>query len=133
MRKILSLEEDTPFRDELGTQLRQLADAELVIASDTADAVARIQDDYWAAVIVDTSLVADDLPHVLAAVRRASLRPVVLLVTKDPKPDLDPDLVSLVIRKPYEVGMVVGILLAAVTNVSQPTTRHDDVAKLPPS
>lgn len=131
MRKILILDEDYPTREALVAQLRRTTDAEIVLASSAADVVSRIREDDCSAVLVDTSLVDGDLPRVLAAVRLASWRPLVLLVTKDPHQDLDPDLISLVVRKPYEVPLVTGILLAAVTDMPNRTDGDGDVANPP--
>lgn len=128
MRKIVILDEDTPFRQALVTQLRQTAHPTIVLASDAADLVGKIHEDHCAAILVDTALLADQLPHVLAAVRTAPWRPLVLLVTSDPEQDLDPELVSLIIRKPYEVGMVTGILLAAIGDMPHPPGSESDRA-----
>jgi DNA-binding NtrC family response regulator len=121
VRKILILDEDTSSREALVAQLRQTANADVVLVSDAADAVARLLEDGYAAILIDTALTADGLPCVLAAVRRASWRPLVVLVTEHPQQELDPDLISLVVRKPYEVPMVTGILLAAITDIPQAT------------
>ena len=131
MRKILILDEDTPFREALVAQLHERARADVVLAADAAEVVAKIKNDDWAAVLVDTSLV-DELPRVLAAVNGASWRPLVLLVTEDPNDDLDPELISLVVRKPYEVSMVTGILLAAVTEMPDRTSPRQHEAQPQP-
>lgn len=131
MRKILILDEDTPFREALVAQIRETARAEVVLATDDAELVTKIQNDDWAAVLVDTSLVGE-LPRVLGAVNGASWRPLVLLVTQHPNDDLDPELISLVIRKPYEVGMVTGILLAAVTDVPDRIAQRGDALPVQP-
>lgn len=128
MRKILILDEDNPSREALVAQLRRTTDAEILLVSTAADVVARIREDYCSAVLVDTSLIDGDLPRVLAAVRLASWRPLVLLVTRDPQQDLDPDLISLVVRKPYEVPLVTGILLAALGDMPPRLEIDGDVA-----
>ena len=131
VRKILILDEDTPFREALVAQLRQMTNAEIVLASDAAEVVAAIREDYCAAVLVDISLIDAELPRVLAAVRNAAWRPLVLLVTKTPAEDLDPELISLVVRKPYEVPMVTGILLAAISDMPPRMPSDGDVANPP--
>jgi hypothetical protein len=43
-------------------------------------------------------------------------RPVVVLASDDTAGGFDPALVSLIIRKPYDVQMVIGVLLACGTD-----------------
>ena len=129
MRKILIFDQDTPIREALVAQLRHMASAEIVLASDAGDVVERLQSDYWAALLVDTSLLDGELPRVLAAARTAAWRPLVLLVANDTRSDLDPDLISLVVRRPYEVPMVAGVLLAAITENPHGAAGDAEVAK----
>jgi hypothetical protein len=114
MRKVLIFDEDYPLREALIETLRRTANVEVVVASDLMDLVAKIREDFFASVLVDTLIVGHELPRVLAAVGLATVRPLLLLVTNDRQQDLDPDLISLVVRRPYDVAMVTGILLAAV-------------------
>jgi DNA-binding NarL/FixJ family response regulator len=118
VRKILILDEHTPGRDALVAHLRELASAEIVLAADAANAIAQLRSDDWAAVLVESSLIAIEFPSLLAALRAAAWRPLVVLVTDEPDRDLDPDLISLIVREPYDVPMVTGVLLAAITDVA---------------
>lgn len=117
MRRILILDPDHPRREQLTEALRRAANTEVLLTSDTRELVLQLKDGAWAAVFVDRDLLDADPSHVIAAVRSSSVRPMLVVASNDKTEDLDPDLVTLVVRKPYDVLTLTGVLLSALLEV----------------
>ena len=113
MRRILVFDSDHPARSALMDVLQRHAETDVVLAGSTEELVAKLTSDAYAAVFVDGDLLGDSAP-LIAAVRSAPVRPMLIIASNDRAEDLDPDFVSLVVHKPYDVLTLTGILLAAV-------------------
>jgi len=114
MQKILVLDPDTPLRSELAEAVGRIKNAELVIVDDEEDLVRRVKFGSHAAVFADSDLLADGGVRLIDAVRSSGVRPMVVIAANVKPEALDPELVTLVIRKPYDVRTLTGILLAAI-------------------
>jgi DNA-binding NtrC family response regulator len=114
MHRILLLDADHSQRTALADNLRRTADTEIVLADDAATVVAKVTEDSFAAVFADAELLGDEVAMVIASIARTATRPLLVIASSVQQETLDPDFVSLVVRKPYDVRMVTGILLSAV-------------------
>lgn len=114
MQRILVLDSDTPLRDELAEAVGRLRNAEVVLVDDEDDLVRRVKFGSHVAVFADGDLLADGGVRLVEAVRAAIVRPMVVIASNEKPETLDPELVTLVIRKPYDVPTLTGILLAAI-------------------
>jgi DNA-binding NtrC family response regulator len=114
MRRILLLDADHSQRTALADSLRRTADTEIVLADDAATVVAKVTEDSFAAVFADADLLGEEVAMVIASIARTTVRPLLVVASNVQQETLDPDFVSLVVRKPYDVRMVTGILLSAV-------------------
>jgi DNA-binding response OmpR family regulator len=124
MHRILIFDSDQPLREQLTVALRRTANTEVVVASDAAELMLNVKYGRCAAVFADADLLDGDASPVLEAVRSAVVRPMLIVASNERAEDLDPDLVTLVVRKPYDVQTVTGILLSAVIDVP-PAGAHD--------
>lgn len=113
MRRILVFDSDHPARTALMDVLQRHAETDVVLAGSREELVAKLKSDAFAAVFVDGDLLGESAP-LIAAVRSAPVRPMLIIASNDRAEDLDPDFVSLVVHKPYDVLTLTGILLAAV-------------------
>jgi hypothetical protein len=77
-----------------------------------------------AAVFVDGDLLDAGAARVIAAVRSSRVRPMLVVASNEKAEELDPDLVTLVVRKPYDVLTLTGVLLSALLEV--PKDRAED-------
>lgn len=127
MHRILLLDDDAR-RAELVETIERMANAEAVVAEDEEELVTNVRFGRWTAVFADGTLLSAGASALMDAVRAAVFRPM-LIVAADEKPaDLDPDLVTLIVRKPYDVPMLAGILLAGVPQgptTHTPPERYD--------
>lgn len=114
MRRILVFDSDHPSRSALMDVLQRHAETDVVLAGSTEELEAKLKSDPFAAVFVDGDLLGENAPRLIAAVRSAPVRPMLIIASNDKAEDLDPDFVSLVVHKPYDVLTLTGILLAAV-------------------
>jgi DNA-binding response OmpR family regulator len=124
MHRILILDSDQPLRDQLTVALSRTANTEVVVASDATELMLNVKYGRCAAVFADADLLDGDPSPVVEAVRSAVVRPMLIVASNERAEDLDPDLVTLVVRKPYDVQTVTGILLSAVLDVP-PAVAHD--------
>jgi hypothetical protein len=114
VRRILILDRNHALRAQLIDSLQRAANVEIVVVDTGVELVSRIYYGIYAAVFADDELLNDKIDEVVDAVRSAIARPMLIVASNDTHRDLDADLVTLVIRKPYDVSMVTGILLSAV-------------------
>lgn len=125
MHRVLVLDSDHPLRSELFESLRRIVNTELVVAADEDDLVTHVRYGAYAAVFADADLLTAGASRLLEAVRSAIVRPMVILAADAPASELDPDLITLVVRKPYDVKMLTGVLLSAILEFP---LRSDDAA-----
>jgi hypothetical protein len=118
MSRILMLERDSPFRAQLIETIERTPNAFVVPVADEQELLDRIHLSRFAAVFADDALLPNGVSGLLNAVRSASSRPMLVVASSARAEDLDPDLVTLVVRKPYDVQSLTGILISAVMQVS---------------
>lgn len=114
MHRILILDPDQPLREQLTDALRRTANTEVAVAADAEELVSKVKYGAYAAVFVDGDLLDGDASRLIAAVKSSVMRPMVVIASNEKTEDLDPDFVTLVVRKPYDVLMLTGVLLSAV-------------------
>lgn len=114
MHRILILDSESPLRQRLAETLRQTANTEVTLAGDEEDLIAKAQFGPYAAVFADADLLEAGAARIIDAVRSSVTHPMLIIASNDKSEDLDPDLVTLVVRKPYDVLTLTGILLSAV-------------------
>jgi hypothetical protein len=117
MHRILILDSDTAFRTHLVESLQRTAHADVVLAPDEDHLVARVKVGGYAAVFANAELLAEGASRLIDAVRSAIVRPMLVIASNEKSEDLDPELVTLLVRKPYDVATLTGILLSAVQQV----------------
>lgn len=116
MHRILILD-GSPLRALLVENLLRSGRAEVVVAEDEKDLVSRVKFGSNAAVFADSALLSNDGGPLVDAVRSASDRPMLVIASNTRVGDLDPDVVTLVVRKPWDVQTLTGILLSAITQL----------------
>jgi hypothetical protein len=117
MRRILILDRDHASRTQLIEGLQRATDAEIVVVDSDAELISRIYYGIYAAVFADDDLMSGRINDLVDAVRSAIARPMLIVASNETHRDLDADLVTLIVRKPYDVSMVTGILLSAVLGI----------------
>ena len=65
---------------------------------------------------VPDDLLGGNARRLIAAVKSSVTRPMLIIASNEKAEDLDPDFVTLVVRKPYDVLTLTGVLLSAVIN-----------------
>jgi CheY-like chemotaxis protein len=115
IHRILILDSDQPLREQLTETLRRTPNTEVSVVAGMNELVLDMKYGLYAAVFVDGDLLGGDASRLIAAVRSCLTRPMLVIASNEKAEDLDPDFVTLVVRKPYDVLMVTGVLLAAVT------------------
>ena len=126
MRRILLLDNDQPSRTAVVEKLRRAANTEAIVVKDTEELISHIRHGIYAAVFADADLLGDQIPPLIDAVRSAIARPMLIVASNQIHHDLDGDLVTLVVRKPYDVEILTGILLSAVLEMPPPNTGASD-------
>ena len=115
MHRILILDVDQPLREQLTDALRRTANTEVAVAADAEELVSKMKHGAYAAVFVDGDLLlAGDARRLIAEVKSSAIRPMLIIASNEKAEDLDPDFVTLVVRKPYDVLTLTGVLLSAV-------------------
>ncbi|HEV8435159.1 MAG TPA: hypothetical protein VGR95_17245 [Thermoanaerobaculia bacterium] len=117
MRRILILDRNHALRAQMIDALQRAANVEVVVVDTDVELISRIYYGIYAAVFADDDLLNDRIDEVVEAVRSAIARPMLIVASNETHRDLDADLVTLIVRKPYDVPMVTGILLSAVLGV----------------
>jgi CheY-like chemotaxis protein len=117
MNRILILDVDQPLRDELTDALRRTAQTEVAVAADAEELVSKVKYGAYAAVFVDRDRLDGDASRLIAAVKSSVTRPMLVVAANEKAEDLDPDFVTLVVRKPYDVLTLTGVLLSAVIKI----------------
>jgi CheY-like chemotaxis protein len=126
MHRILILDFDHPLRQQLTESLRRTANTEVAVASDAEELLSRVTSGAYAAVFADGDLLDGDASRLIAAVRSSVLRPMLIIASNAKAADLDPDFVTLVVRKPYDVVTLTGVLLSAVIELPPEAGRDAD-------
>ena len=114
MHRVVILDIDHPQRQQLADSVRRTGNTEVALAASEDELVSKVKFGTYAAVFADESLLTTGSTRLLEAVRSAIVRPMVVLASNGRADDLDPDLVTLVVHKPYDVATLTGILLSAV-------------------
>jgi len=117
VRRILILDRNHALRTQMIDSLQRAANVEVVVVDTDVELISRIYYGIYAAVFADDDLLNDRIDEVVEAVRSAIARPMLIVASNETHRDLDADLVTLIVRKPYDVPMVTGILLSAVLGV----------------
>lgn len=126
MHRILLLDSDHPQREPLLEAIARTANAEVLLVANEEELVAQVPLGAWAAIFADEELLPNGVSRVVAALRTAVVRPMLIIASNQKAADLDPDMVTLVVRKPYDVPTLTGILLAAVPSASAGSLPHED-------
>jgi DNA-binding response OmpR family regulator len=114
MHRILILDADQPLREQLTDALRRTANTEVAVAADPEELMSKVQYGSYAAVFADGDLLGGDASRLIAAVKSSVTRPMLVIASNQRAENLDPEFVTLVVRKPYDVLTLTGVLLAAV-------------------
>jgi hypothetical protein len=114
MHRILILDGDEPRRAQLIEAIHRAAHTEVVLAQDEDELIAKLKVGIYAAVFADADLLSDRASPLIAATRAAISRPMVVIAAAAKVDDFDPDMVTLLVRKPYDVHTLTGILLSAI-------------------
>jgi hypothetical protein len=126
MGRILILDRDHTDRAQLVDGLQRLSSADAVVVSSDAELISHVQYGIYDAVFADAELLEGNLPLLVDAVRSAIARPMLIVASNETHRDLDGDLVTLIVRKPYDVGMVTGMLLSAILGIPGADAAGDD-------
>lgn len=130
MHRILILDVDQPLREQLIDALRRTANTEVAVAADAEELVSEVRYGSYAAVFVDGDLLSGDASRLIAAVKSSVMRPMLIIASNEKAEDLDPDFVTLVVRKPYDVLTLTGVLLSAVITMP-PDSLGDGDSRVP--
>ena len=109
---VLLLDKDEALRHVVK---RQLGDANIAfdLADDAAGAAVNSAENPYAVVLVDLDEPAFDGRAYLTALKSQRMRPAVIVVhTTELRAPLDPELVTVIVRKPYDALVLSSILLA---------------------
>ncbi|HYC58041.1 MAG TPA: response regulator [Thermoanaerobaculia bacterium] len=87
----------------------------------TTDAIAKLEEQKYAVVVLDVSLPFGDVERVIARVATmpAATRPVVLILAANPEAarSLDVEIVQIVLRKPVHLQQLVEMVRSCIRNV----------------
>jgi hypothetical protein len=126
MHRILLLDSEHPQRAQLTEAIARIANAEVVLVADEAELVSQVPLGAWAAIFADEELLPSGAAPLIGALRQTVVRPMLIIASNEKSTDLDPDMVTLVVRKPYDVPTLTGILLAAVPRTDAGSMPHED-------
>ena len=126
MGRVLILDGDHEGRAQLIEGLQRTSGADAVIVASDAELISRVQYGIYTAVFADADLLNENLAALVEAIRSAIARPMLIIASNERHRDLDGELVTLIVRKPYDVGMVTGILLSAITGIPGHDVSDDD-------
>lgn len=129
MHRILILDA-SPLRPLLVENLLRSGVAEVVAAEDEKDLLARVKFGANAAVFADSELLSDAGSALVHAIRSSSVRPMLVIAANERLEDLDPDAVTLVVRRPWDVQTLTGILLSAITQLPGSSNGPGDAPSL---
>lgn len=128
MHRILVLDSDHPLRAELLESVLRTANTEVVIVANEEELIAKLRYGAFAAVFADAGLLTAGATRLLDAVRSAIVRPMVVIAADARASELDPDLITLIVRKPYDVKMLTGVLLSAVLEMPNVPLSQSDTS-----
>ena len=114
VHRILILDSETAVRSELIESVLSATNTEAVLVASEDELLSRIKFGLFAAVFADIDLLSEDGHRLIGAVRSARPRPMLVIGSDSRIEDLDPDVVTLVLRKPYDVKILTGVLLSAI-------------------
>jgi DNA-binding response OmpR family regulator len=115
-RRILVVEDDDSFRSVLAGEIRK-SDLEVIEARNANEAIAAINSVTFELIVLDLKLAQSSGFAVIEHLRKSSRRPFVIVMSNFPRPathDLDPEVVQLVVQKPFEAPELSAIVEAVV-------------------
>ena len=130
MHRILILDSDTPLRARLVESVERTTHTEVVLAPDEDHLVAGAKFGGYAAIFANAELLGQGASRLVDAVRSAVVRPMLVIAANEKSEDLDPELVTLIVHKPYDVATLTGILLSAVQQVPGGAQPRNDSTSL---
>ena len=117
MHRVLILAPDDPHRSQLVESVLRTANTEAVLVASAEELIGKVKCGMYAAVFADADMLEAGARDLVDAVRSSIVRPMVVIASNDKPEDLDPDWITIVVHKPYDVLTVTGILLSAVLQV----------------
>jgi DNA-binding response OmpR family regulator len=135
VRRVLIADTDTALRQQLFSALLA-ADIYSDCVANTADAIAKLDQERYGLVLIDVALPPGDVETVIARIHDMPLaqRPVVLVLAAKPEAarTLDVDIVQIVLRRPVLLRQLVDIVrsclrsAAAAAPVAEPPPTNGD-------
>ena len=116
-KSVLLHHPDASVEQEISRTLEKLG-ATIAFAVDFDEVLARIAASTHDVVVIDTVLAGERLETIIEALRHATTSKPVVIVTSTSGEVLDPTVVSLVVPTGYDISMLVGVILACVTESS---------------
>lgn len=117
MQRILILAPADPLRSQLVEAVARTGTTEAVLVADDRELIARVSFGTFAAVFADGDLLTSGAARLVDAVKSAIVRPMVVIASNEKAEDLDPEWITLVVHKPYDVLTVTGVLLSAIVRL----------------
>lgn len=113
MKRLLLCHPSEALRESVEAMLTRIG-VGLDTVRSVDEALACIREDAHALLLVDRVLASQRLDEIIETVRTRPARPV-FIVTSTDDPDLDPNVVSLIVPAFYDVATLVGVILACAT------------------
>jgi CheY-like chemotaxis protein len=113
MKRLLLCHPSEALRENVEAMLARIG-VGLDTVRSVDEALACIREDAHALLLVDRVLAGPRLDEIIETVRSRPVRPV-FIVTSTDDPDLDPNVVSLIVPAFYDVATLVGVILACAT------------------
>jgi DNA-binding response OmpR family regulator len=112
--------EDEPSISLMLTRIMQRAGLAVVTAADGAEALARVQDEEYDLLLLDLTMPRVSGYDVVHALRGSPRRPPVIVLTANVREDgqhLDGTVVQCILRKPFDVAVLLELVLAVAEAV----------------
>jgi len=117
MKRLLLTPFDPEVEEALTRTLNRI-DTAVDLAVNPDEVLLRITDTSYDVVVVDRVLAGERFPAIIEALRGHTAPKPVVIVTSTVDDDLDPAVVSLVVPASYDAPMLVGVVLACVTEAT---------------
>ena len=118
--RVLIADSDSGLRQQLFSALLS-SDVFSDCVTTTNDAIAKLEQQKYAVLVLDVSLQFGDVDRVIARVAKmpAAMRPVVLILASNPEAarSLDVEIVQIVLRKPVHLQQLVEMVRSCIRNV----------------
>lgn len=114
MKRLLLLSCDSEVEDAVDRMLPRMG-IEIDAIRDADDALRRLNTSAYDVVVFDRVSASSHVTPLLDALRvQATPKPIVIVTSAD-DPDLDPNVVSLIVPSTYDTSALVGVILACAT------------------